>query len=77
VIPGTIRAFSIPKRTAKVFGLETRDLAASQKLDTAKCARCHKLSIPTAYDEKTWSQWMDKMRVQANLNDDQYRQLAA
>jgi len=54
-----------------------RDRAASQKLYPAKSFRCHKLYIPAAYDEKTWRQWMDKMRVQANLNDDQYRQLAA
>jgi mono/diheme cytochrome c family protein len=53
------------------------DLAAGKKLYTAKCAKCHKLHSPAAYDEKTWEMWMTKMRDKAKLNNDQSRQLAA
>lgn len=51
--------------------------AAGRKLYLAKCASCHKLYEPARYDDAKWSQWMDKMRKKAKLNDDQYRQLAA
>ena len=50
--------------------------AASRKLYLGKCARCHRLYEPTAYDDRAWQEWMVKMRRKARLNPKQYALLS-
>jgi len=52
-------------------------LAAGAKLNRVKCAKCHKLYDPAAYDDATWTVWMAKMKQKARLNDREYTALAA
>jgi len=52
------------------------DWAAGKRLYTAKCARCHKFYDPAKYDDRTWNEWMGKMRQKAKLNDEQYAKLS-
>ncbi|MFA6563823.1 MAG: hypothetical protein WCV00_18110 [Verrucomicrobiia bacterium] len=53
------------------------ELAAGAKLNRAKCAKCHKLYDPAAYDESAWNGWMTKMRQKARLTDSDYAALRA
>ena len=50
--------------------------AAARKLYLRKCARCHRLYEPAAYDGRTWQEWMVKMRRKARLNPEQYTLLS-
>ena len=52
------------------------NVAAAQKIYTAKCARCHKFYDPTAYDDTKWETWMVKMKKKSRLTDDQYATLS-
>jgi hypothetical protein len=53
------------------------DLAAGAKLNRAKCAKCHKLYDPAAYDAAAWNAWMAKMKQKARLTDGDYAALKA
>ena len=48
----------------------------AKQLYEVKCAKCHPFRDPAAYDDATWSRWMDKMRDKARLTDAQYDRLA-
>lgn len=61
--------------TARAADTLPVDLTAGKKIHTGKCARCHKLYDPSAYDDRTWNIWMLKMKDKTKLNDDQFRQL--
>ena len=50
---------------------------AARKLYLRKCARCHRLYEPAAYDDRTWQEWMVKMRRKARLNPEQYALLSS
>lgn len=49
---------------------------AGKKLYTGKCVRCHKLYDPAKYNDQAWDAWMQKMKLKAKLNENQYRQLS-
>ncbi len=53
------------------------DLTQGRRVHESKCARCHKLYDPAAYDDATWDKWMQKMRRKARLNDKQFADLMA
>lgn len=53
------------------------ELAAGAKLNRAKCAKCHKLHDPAAYDAEAWNGWMAKMKQKARLTDGEYASLRA
>jgi len=53
------------------------ELAAGAKLNRAKCAKCHKLYDPAAYNEAAWNGWMAKMKQKARLTDSDYAALRA
>jgi mono/diheme cytochrome c family protein len=50
-------------------------LPPGKRLYSTKCARCHQLYDPAAYDEKKWNMWMEKMRQKTRLTDNQFKQL--
>jgi mono/diheme cytochrome c family protein len=56
--------------------LSAREQAAGKRLYATKCAACHKLHEPSRYDDERWNYWMDKMRLKARLDDNQYAALA-
>ena len=61
---------------ASLLAVAANSQEAGKKIYTGKCARCHKLYDPAKYDDQTWGKWMQKMRLKAKLNDEQYRQLS-
>ena len=52
------------------------EMAAAQKIYTAKCAKCHKFYDPASYDTEQWNAWMQKMRRKARLDETQYTTLS-
>ncbi len=48
----------------------------AKKLYLTKCSKCHRLYVPKEYDDATWSEWMEKMKTKAHLNEDQYEQIS-
>ena len=55
--------------------LTEEEFAKAKALHELKCAKCHKLYDPNAYDGPTWNGWMEKMKKKARLKDEQYRLL--
>ena len=52
--------------------LSAEEQAAAHALYLKKCARCHKLYEPAAYEDAAWGAWMVKMRRKARLKPAQY-----
>lgn len=51
--------------------LPSSDLKAAQKLDVAKCSKCHKRYQPSAYTQVDWELWLDKMGRKSKLKPEQ------
>ena len=60
---------------ASVSAAEPAHAAVARNLYVNKCARCHKLYDPAAYDEAQWKQWLLKMQRKVRLTDEQWKQL--
>lgn len=56
---------------------EAAAIDPGRKVYVNKCARCHKLYDPSAYDDSRWGEWMQKMKLKAHLNDADYKRLQA
>ena len=51
-------------------------MAGAKKLYLMKCSKCHRLYDPKEYDDESWSEWMEKMKKKARLDDDQYERIS-
>ena len=49
--------------------------AQARTLYLAKCAKCHDLYDPRAYNEVDWQRWMIKMKKKSKLKNDQFELL--
>ena len=59
-------------KTAFSNPLTREEIIKADGLHKLKCAKCHKLYDPKAYDDADWDRWMGKMRKKARLSDEQY-----
>lgn len=69
----TLSATVRPPAMAQLSAVEVERGA---KLFIAKCARCHPLYDPAAYDDAGWHRWMGKMRQKAHLKPEQEQLLS-
>ncbi len=51
------------------------EVEAGKKLFQLKCLGCHDVPRPARVEERTWIQWMTKMRGKARLTDAEYDQI--
>ncbi|MBI5395516.1 MAG: hypothetical protein HZA91_09500 [Verrucomicrobia bacterium] len=70
-------AAALALRAAGAAEPAAAELAAGAKLNRVKCAKCHRLYDPAAYDDAVWNGWMVKMKQKARLNDREYARLMA
>jgi hypothetical protein len=72
--PATLVALTVfadPAMTAGAADLSANQLAAARKLNTTKCAKCHKLYHPSDYSVPDWDAWMMKMAKKSKLKPEQ------
>jgi mono/diheme cytochrome c family protein len=61
---------------ARAADPSANDPAVTKRLYISKCARCHKLYDPSAYNDVEWDLWMKKMRKKTRLKTDPYNRLS-
>ena len=56
---------------AEAAELSPSEAAAGRKIYIAKCAKCHELYDPKAYNNTEWADWMKKMGKKSKLKPEQ------
>ena len=62
--------------SAEAAELSPPETAAGRKIYLAKCAKCHELYDPKAYNNTEWADWMKKMGKKSKLKPEQSELLA-
>ena len=68
---GALLAAALVATSASADTWDEAERAQARKLYLVKCAKCHRLYDPAAYEDPAWEQWMIKMKKKAHLNDEQ------
>lgn len=73
----TVLAVSAPVAWGMAEESATANTNAARQIYETKCAKCHGLHDPRAYDDSAWDRWLSSMRRKARLTPSQYEQVSS